>query len=211
MVLVLDGCSTQVKYKDDTSQYKEGLELLQKDIPAGKSILEFTTNTEISATLVEQEGENLCKPEKKRTIARVQRQREISDAESSAVDVMNVLSLGLVKALGDPRNNKTPVSHISYIDSEKEIILNSSSYVMNQVAGGWVSSSCGPLFIKFTPKEGRRYKINFLTLGSGCASLLTNVENSKQSVPGHAQWSCTKPVMGLGGNEIIGFKEITAN
>lgn len=207
-IATLGGCASEVKYKKDADQYKAGLELVQNEIPKQKAILEFTTNTDIPATLTEQGGDNLCKPDQKKFIARVQRQQEISKLEDSVASIMNVASLGLVKALGDPRDNKTPVVHYSYIDADKELILQASSYAMRQSAGGWISHSCGPLFMKFTPREGKRYKIAFTTLGDKCTSSLTEIEDSAEIIPRHTLWSCTKPVMGLGGDEVIGLTEI---
>lgn len=205
---VLCGCASEVKYKEASDQYKVGLELLEKEIPAGKSLLEFTTNTSIAATLMKQVGPDLCKPENKTAIARVQRQLEVSKVEDSVVGIMNVATLGLVKALGDPRDNKTPVSWYSYIDSDKEILLQSSSYYMSQSGNSWASGSCGPLYMKFVPKEGKHYKISFLTMGDSCSAALTQIENPEPVIPKHARWSCTKPVMGVGGGELIGLKEL---
>ncbi len=64
-LVILGGCASEVKYKEDADQYKAGLELVQNEIPKQKAILEFTTNTDVPATLTEQGIDNLCKPDQK--------------------------------------------------------------------------------------------------------------------------------------------------
>jgi hypothetical protein len=205
---LISGCASTIKYKPESSQYKLGEEILYSEIPKSKSVLEFTTNTVINATLAMHNGADPCKPDKLENLSRVQRQIESSELNDFAIGLVNVLTLGMVKKLGDPRDNKTPVSHYIYLESGKDTTLQSSSYSLNQTAGGWVSSSCGPIFMKFTPEQGRRYKISFNTTDGGCFSTLTQLENGIEIFPRHSRWSCTKPTMGVGGNQVIGFKEI---
>jgi hypothetical protein len=206
--MVLSGCASEVVYKADQEQLRIGQDLINLEIPKDKAILEFTTNTNATATLVEQVGPDLCKPERKAVLARVQRQRELVGAESAAAGIMNVVSLGLTKHLTE---NDTPISHAFYVEAEKELILQSTSYTSVPTGNGQISSKCGPLFLKFTPEGGERYKLFFVEAPDRCTAVLTKFSNSEQVVPNHTRWTCSVGFMDIGGGEVIGLREIKGN
>lgn len=206
--VLVSGCANEIKYKEDKDQVKTGLDLMNKEIPKNKALLEFTTNTIEPATLFKQVGDELCNPEKKVALSRVQRQRELTGVENTTAGALNIATLGLLKLIGDPRDNKTPVSHSLHIESGKEIILQSSSNSTTQTGNGWVTKSCGPIFMKFIPEEGQHYKISFINASDKCNAILIKGTDINPTIPNHTRWSCAKGFMGIGGGEIIGLREI---
>jgi hypothetical protein len=200
LTLVITACGS-IQYKPDDEQKIAGAELTKNPIPPGKALLEFSTNTLKPATLVEQEGENLCQPTKKKALAFTRRGWVNSTAEKAAYNMMNVALLGQIDSLSDPLGKNTAHKAYLYIDASKESVMHSYS----EFTEANVKTTCGPLYFKFKPEDQGRYKIEFLYHEDKC---MTKVETMSGEKVKQTLWSCTKPILGLGGGDVIGIREI---
>jgi hypothetical protein len=203
--ILLSGCASPPQYKPDAEQLRVGADLLTQDIPAGKALMEFTTNTVAHASLKLQTGDDLCQPDKSEFLAGARRQRVITDAEKAVYTTGNILSLGLINALGNPLETKTPASRFFYVDSGQRLNFNAMSIYS---APNHSSSTCGPIHLGLVPEAGAIYKINFINVDNRCGVVLTRENRDSTVVPRHSRWTCSKGFLGMGGGRLTSSWEV---
>jgi hypothetical protein len=187
--LLLIGCTSLKKGGDESTDQKGGIELLSQEIPPGKAILEFTTNTDEPAFLEMQKGNDLCNPDGKRMLARVRQKIKISETQDKVVAVVKALTFGLAP---DPREDPTPATSYLYVDVDSDLILSPASGSRDYNGQAFITRTCGPLYTKFRPEQEAHYKMNFLTLKGGCGLTLKKIENDTEKNVKHSRWFCSK-------------------
>ena len=208
-IIALTGCATTApptRYLPDSEQKTQGN---LTDAPAkGKFVVEFTTNTDETASFTEYKGGTVCVPEERTRIASVGRQRILEETEKNMRTLGAVLSLGLTKIV-DPRTEFNKQFHVvaKEYDMRETFVTVSSSFANL----GNQTISCGPVFVKFWPEEGQRYRVNFLRTGGQCGAELTQASNGTYTpVARRASWFCSASFLGVGGGEIINYRELPA-
>ena len=201
--VVVAGCAQPpTKYRADDQQIVSSGAKLDKPAEQ-KATIEFTTNTSERATFERLAGGQLCSRAESKTMARVQRAREISEGEGALITASNVLSLG-IGLLFDPRNNKPPHVLTQEVEAGQALVLEASSYGNT----GNSTVSCGPLFLKFQPEGSKKYRVSFIRDADRCLLGVRDVSVLNQPAPvKHSRWSCSKGFLGLGGGEVTGLRE----
>ncbi|PIF39682.1 hypothetical protein CLV01_1470 [Delftia sp. 60] len=207
--LALASCASQkVAYLPDEQQRtQQGTAL---DLPQErKAVVEFSTDF-YAPTYFERmaEGEQ-CRFLGGKALASVRRMRQTGAGEEAVGTVANVLTLGLA-GLFDPRNSKEPHVFVQEFEAGRELALRARSFaVVNNV-----SQSCGPVYLRFVPEAGRRYRVQFEQEGRVCDARVLNVDvagsTAEAAVPAgvsYSRWLCTEGFMGIGMNEVIGYRE----
>lgn len=201
-LLILGGCTIPPKYAPESEQLVNGEE---NAVPEkGFAVVEVTTNTLERASFQRNVKGELCSKESWELMARVEKKRIMPDYEKGARGVAAVMSLGLSTVL-DPRNNVLPFIAITKQKANEELILRASSYIN----GGNHTTSCGPVYLKFTPEEMRHYQIQFVREDKFCRVVLSEKTalDDKKAVQ-HSRWSCTEPFKHIGEPEAYNIREI---
>lgn len=208
-LLALTGCASQkVAYLPDEQQRTQQGPAL--DLPQErKAVVEFSTDF-YAPTYFERmaEGEQ-CRFLDGKALASVRRKRQTGAGEEAVGTVANVLTLGLA-GLFDPRNSKEPHVFVQEFEAGRELRLRTRSFaVVNNV-----SQSCGPVYLRFVPEAGRRYRVQFEQEDRLCDARVLDVTGAVISadaagpsgVP-YSRWRCTEGIMGIGMNEVVGYQE----
>lgn len=182
---------------------------VELNVPAAqKAAIEFSIDTYENATFAKVTDGKLCQGATERKPVVVTRARDMPQSEDNVRKVAAVLSLGLTN-LWDPRNGSTPHVMVREFEAGQELIWNASSYLLKPDN---TSVSCGPLYLKFTPQGGRRYRMNFVR-GGGAAchvELLDITEPAVSQGVDHARWGCSPSFLGVGGGAVSGYRETGA-
>lgn len=192
---VLTGCAAPpVQYYPDAEQAVE--DEVASAPPPGSAVVEFTTNSAAIAVFQQRVGDKLCEPESEDIVARVRRREIPSAAMQSFHGLANFLSLGNLE-----RIEKLPKTKITHYPAGQAIAFAATTYITD--------ASCGPLFLRFTPEEGKRYSLSADLQGRICRLSIQELDETAQAHPvKHSRWRCAKPFLGIGKPTLIGPDEI---
>jgi hypothetical protein len=204
LALLVSGCATNSswRYLDDKDQLTSGVKD-EAPLP-NKAHLVITTNSWLQASFYTYKGGDLCKPNQKNLIATVARHGYYDGQGAEAVNATRaVLSLGLTKMVeGDPRKPKIPHIFTYEINSADDLIIEVSSFGRD----GNTTQSCGPLFVKLFPENGKRYQLS-MNMDNGRCIAIPSILSTVATPIKYASWSCSPSFMGVGGGEISGYRE----
>lgn len=192
---VLTGCAAPpAQYYPDAEQVIE--EESGAAPPPGSAIVVFTTNSAAISVFQQRAGDKLCETESQQLVARVRRREVPSAAVQNFHGLANFMSLG-----GLERMEKLPRTKIAYYPAGQAIAFAATTYITN--------ASCGPLFLQFTPQEGKRYSLSMDLNGQTCRLSIQEPDGSAQARPvKHSRWWCSAGFLGLGKPTLIGPNEI---
>ena len=76
---------------------------------------------------------------------------------------------------------------------------------------------CGPVYLRFQPEAGRRYRVQFEQEDRVCDARVLDVtaagSTAEAAMPAgvaYSRWLCTEGFMGIGMNEVIGYREFAS-
>lgn len=191
----LTGCATPpAQYYPDAEQAIE--DEVGATLSPGTAVVEFTTNAAAIAVFQQRVGDKLCEPESQHIAARVRRREIPSAAMQSFHGLANFMSLGNLD-----RIEKLPRTKIAHYPADQTIAFAATTHITD--------ASCGPLFLRFTPQDGKRYSLSMDLQGRTCRLNIQEFDGSAQarSVK-HSRWRCNEGLLGIGKPTLIGPDEI---
>lgn len=192
---VLTGCAAPpVQYYPDAEQAIE--DEVGSAPPPGSAVVEFTTNSVAIAVFQRRVGDKLCEPESEDMVARVRRREMLPASVQRFHGLANFMSLGNLN-----RIEKLPRTKITHYPAGQAIAFAATTYTND--------ASCGPLFLRFTPEEGKRYVLSTDLQDHICRLSIQALDEASQARPvKHSRWRCVKPFLGIGKPTLIGPNEI---
>ncbi|WP_147326284.1 hypothetical protein [Hydrogenophaga borbori] len=192
---VLTGCAAPtVQYYPDAEQAIE--DEVGSAPPPGSAVVEFTTNSVAIAVFQRRVGDKLCEPESEDIAARVRRREMLSASVQRFHGLANFMSLGNLN-----RIEKLPRTKITHYPAGQAIAFAATTYIND--------ASCGPLFLRFTPEEGKHYSLSTDLQDHICRLSIQELVETEQARPvKHSRWWCSKPFLGIGKPRLIGPDEI---
>jgi hypothetical protein len=186
--------SSPVQYLPDAEQVTQGP--AGDEPPPGSATLEFTTNSAAISVFQERVGDQLCEPDSQQLAARVRRREVPSASIQNFRGLANFMSFGALD-----RIEKLPRTQIAHYPAGQPIAFAASVHITD--------GSCGPLFLRFTPQEAKRYSLSMDLNGKICSLNVRELDETAQALPvKHSRWRCLKPVWGFGKHTLVGPNEI---
>jgi hypothetical protein len=191
----LTGCAAPpVQYYPDAEQAIE--DEVGSAPPPGSAVVEFTTNSVAIAVFQRRVGDKLCEPESEDMVARVRRREMLPASVQRFHGLANFMSLGNLN-----RIEKLPRTKITHYPAGQAIAFAATTYTND--------ASCGPLFLRFIPEEGKRYSLSTDLQDHICRLSIQALDEASQARPvKHSRWHCVKPFLGFGKPTLIGPNEI---
>lgn len=192
-LLFVSGCTMTIIEEPVTEEMLvQGANLSRAPIPKEKSLIEFTTNVSIPVALAELQDNTECSSVKSKPIGVATKAFDPGMPEDNKNLNGNVRYL---KGVGNMKFSARPISlERVYFHADAGKVVTFSALAQMGSSNGYYSHSrsCGPVMVRFSPREGRKYRLEFIGQANSCTIQLQEINKIEITdlEQKYTVWSC---------------------